>query len=175
MFQLQQIAYCSPDIPYCFMSLWLSSCFSCFLECASFLAPSSFLILTSSQSLSSSVTSGTKSLSDFPIRTYLLLILVSPAAQSCPILCDPMDCSTPGFLSIINSQTLLKLMCIEPMMPFNHLILCHPLFLLPSVFPRIKIFSSELALCIKWPEYWSFSFSISPSNEHSGLIFFKID
>ena len=84
MFQLQQIAYCSPDIPHCFMSLWLSSCFSCFLECASFLAPSSFLILTSSQSLSSSVTSGTKSLSDFPIRTYLLLILVSPAAQSCP-------------------------------------------------------------------------------------------
>ena len=86
-----------------------------------------------------------------------------------------MDCSTPGFLSIINSQTLLKLMCIEPMMPPNHLFLCHPLFLLLSVFPNIKVFFSESTLCIRWPKYWSFSFGISPSSGYSGLISFRLD
>ena len=78
-------------------------------------------------------------------------------------------------LSITNSQTLLKLMSIESVMPSNHLILCHPLLLLPSIFPIIKVFSSESALCIRWPKYWSFSFSISPSNEYSELISFRID
>ena len=70
---------------------------------------------------------------------------------------------------------LLKLMSIESMMPSNHLILCRPLLLLPSVFPSIRVFSNESALCIRWPKYWSFSFSISPSNEYSGLISFRID
>ena len=84
-----------------------------------------------------------------------------------------MDCSTPS-LSITNSQSLLKLMSIESVMPSNHLILCHPL-LLPSVFPSIRIFSNELVLCIRWPKYWSFSFSISPSNEYSASIFFRMD
>ena len=73
------------------------------------------------------------------------------------------------------SRSLLKLMSIELMMLPNHLILCHPLLLLPSVFPSIRVFSDESALCIRWPKYWSFSFSISPSNEYSGLISFRID
>ena len=78
-------------------------------------------------------------------------------------------------LSIINSQSLLKLMSIESVMPSNHLILYHPLLLLPSIFPRITIFSNESVLCIRWPKYWSFSFSISPSNEYLGLISFRMD
>ena len=86
-----------------------------------------------------------------------------------------MDLSTPGFRVHTNSQSLLKLTSIELIMPSNHLILCHPLLLLPSIFPSIRVFSNELVLCIRWPKYWSFSFSISPSNEYSGLIFSKID
>ena len=78
-------------------------------------------------------------------------------------------------LSIINSQSLLKLMSIESVMPSNHLILCHPLLLLPSIFPRIRVFSNKLVLHIKWPKYWSFSFNISHSNEYSGLISFRMD
>ena len=73
------------------------------------------------------------------------------------------------------SWSLLKLMSIESMMPSNHLILCHPLFFLPSIFPSLRVFSSESVLCIRWPKYWSFSFNISPSNEYSGLISFRID
>ena len=87
---------------------------------------------------------------------------------------DPMDCSMPGF-SITNSQSLLKLVSIELVMPSNHLILCRPLLLLPSIFPSIRAFSNESLLHIRWPKYWSFSFSISPSNEYSGLIYFSID
>ena len=78
-------------------------------------------------------------------------------------------------LSITNSRSLLKLMSIEPVMPSNHLILCHPLLLLPSPFPRIRVFSNELVLYIRWPKYWSSSFNISPSNEHPGLISFRMD
>ena len=77
-------------------------------------------------------------------------------------------------LSIANSWSLLKLMSIDSVMPSNHLILCHPLLLLPSIFPSIRVFSNEPVLCIRWPKYWSFSFSISPSNEYSGLISFRI-
>ena len=77
-------------------------------------------------------------------------------------------------LSITNSQSLLKLMSIGSMMPSNHLISCHPLLLLPSIFPSVRVFSNELALCIGWPEHWGFSFSVSPSNVYSGLIFFRI-
>ena len=82
-----------------------------------------------------------------------------------------MDCSMPGF-PVLHYQ-MLKLMSIESVMPSNHLILCHPLLLLPLIFPSIRIFSSVSALCIRWPENWSFS--ISPSNEYSGVIFFRID
>ena len=78
-------------------------------------------------------------------------------------------------LSITNSWSLLKLMSIKSVMPSNHFILCHPLLLLPSIFPSIRVFSNESVLCIRWPEYWSFSFSISPSNEYSGLISFRMD
>ena len=78
-------------------------------------------------------------------------------------------------MSITNSQSLLKLLCIELVMPSNHLTLCRPLLLLPSIFPSIRVFSNELVLCIRWPKYWSFSFSISPSNEYSGLISFRMD
>ena len=78
-------------------------------------------------------------------------------------------------LSITNSQSLLKLMSFESVMPSNHLILFHPLLLLPSIFPSIRVFSSESALCIRWPKYWSFSFSICPSNEYLGLISFRMD
>ena len=86
-----------------------------------------------------------------------------------------MDCSTPGFLSFTVSQSLLKLMFIELMMPSNHLILCHHFLFLPSIFPSIRVFSNELAVCIRWPKYGSFSFSISPSSEYSWLISFRTD
>ena len=87
----------------------------------------------------------------------------------------PWTAARQTFLSYTVSQTLVKLMSIESMMPSNHLILCHPLLLLPSVFPSIRIFSNKSALHIRWPNYWNFSFSISPSNEYSGLISFRMD
>ena len=97
----------------------------------------------------------------------------SSFSQSCPTLCDPMDCSTPGFLVYTNSWSLLRLMSIEPVMPSNHLILCHPLLLLLSIFPSIRVFSNKSTLCLRWPKYWSFSFS--SSNESSGLTSFRIN
>ena len=78
-------------------------------------------------------------------------------------------------LSITNTWRLHKLMSIESVMPSNHLVLCHPLLFLPSIFPSIRVFSNESALCIRWPKYWGFSFNISPSNEHSGLISLRMD
>ena len=87
----------------------------------------------------------------------------------------PWTAACQASLSFTISQSLLKLMSIELVMPSNHLILCHPLLLPPSIFPSIRIFSNESALHIRWPKYWSFSFSISPSNECSGLISFRID
>ena len=93
----------------------------------------------------------------------------------CLTLCDPMDCTMPGFLFFSNSGSLLKLMSIESVMPSNHLIFCHPLLLLPLVFRGMRVFSKKSVLCISWPKYWSFSFSISPSSEHPGLISFRMD
>ena len=87
----------------------------------------------------------------------------------------PWTAACQASLSIINSRSLHKLMSIELVMPSNHLILCCPLLLLPSIFPNIKVFSNESVLCIRWPKYWSFSFSISPSNEHPGLISLRMD
>jgi len=87
----------------------------------------------------------------------------------------PWTATHQASLSITNSHSLLKLMSIESVMPSNHLIFCHHLLLLSSIFPRIKIFSNESVLCMRWPKYWSFSLSISPSNEYSGLISFGID
>ena len=100
-------------------------------------------------------------------------IQFSSVTQSCPTLCDPMDCSMPVHHQLLWS--LLKLMSIESLVPSNHLILCCPLLLLPSIFPSIRVFSNELNLHIRWPKYWSFSFSISPSNEYSELISFRTD
>ena len=94
--------------------------------------------------------------------------------KSCPILCDLMDCSTPGFLSFTLSRSSFNLMSIESVMPSNHLIFCHPLLLLLPIPPTIRVFSNESSLHIRWPKYWSFSF-ISPSNEHPGLISFRMD
>ena len=99
----------------------------------------------------------------------------SSVAQSCLTLCNPMDCSTPGFPVHHQLQSLLKLMSIESVMLSNHLTLCHPLLLFPSIFPSVRVFSNESVLCIRWPKYWSFNFSISPSNEYSGLISFRMD
>ena len=87
----------------------------------------------------------------------------------------PWTTAHQASLSITGSRSLLKLMSIASVMPSNHLILCHPLLLLPSIFPSIRVFSNELVLHIGWPKYWSFSFNISPSNEYSGLISFRID
>ena len=87
----------------------------------------------------------------------------------------PWTAACQASLSITNSRCLLKLMCIELVMPSNHLIFCCPFLLLPSIFPSIRVFSGESPLCIRWPDYWSFSFNISPSNEYSRLISFRID
>ena len=87
----------------------------------------------------------------------------------------PWTAARQASLSITNSRSSLRLMSIDSVMPSNHLILCRPLLLPPSVFPSIRVFSNESILCIRWPNYWRFSFSISPSNEYSGLIFFKMD
>ena len=97
---------------------------------------------------------------------------------SCSVVSDsatPWTAARQAFLSITNLWSLPKLTSIELVMPSNHLILCGPLLLLPSIFPSIRVFSNKSALCIRWPKYWSFSFSISPSNEYSGLISFRID
>ena len=102
-------------------------------------------------------------------------LMFNSVTHSCPTFCYPTDCSTPGLPVHPNSQTLLKLMSIELEMPSNYLILYHPLLLLPSIFRSIRVFSSELAFRIRWPKYWSFNFSISLSNEYSGLISLRID
>ena len=96
-------------------------------------------------------------------------------AKSCPTFYNPMDCSTPVSLSFTISWSLLKLMSVESVMPSNHFTLCHPHLLLPSIFPSNRVISNESALHFKWPKYWNFNFSISPSNEYSGLSSFRID
>ena len=99
----------------------------------------------------------------------------SSVAQSCPTLCDAMIAARQASLSIINSGSSLRLASIESVMLSSHLILCHPLLLLPSVFPNIRVFSNKSVFPIRWPNYWSFSFSISPFNEYLRLISFRID
>ena len=100
---------------------------------------------------------------------------VSSVTQPCLTLFNPMDCSTPGFPVHHQLWSLLKLMSIKSVMPSKHLILCRPLLLPPSIFPSVRVFLNESALHIRWPKYWSFSFSISPSNEYSGLISLRMD
>ena len=102
-------------------------------------------------------------------------IKFSSVVQSCPTPCKPWTAARQASLSNTNFWSPPKLMSIESVMLYNHLILCRPLLLLPSIFPSIRVFSNESALCIRWPEYWSFSFNIRPSNEHPGLISFRMD
>ena len=115
------------------------------------------------------------------IATLKMQSQFSSVAQSCPTFCDPVNRSMPGLPvhhqlpEFTNSRSSLKLMSIELVMPSSHLILCRPLLLLPRIPSGIRVFSSESALRMRWPKYWSFSFSISPSNEHPGLISFRMD
>ena len=119
------------------------------------------------------MSSGTCKLKQWNTTTHLFSF--SLVAQSCPTPCNPMDCSMPGLPVHHHSRTLPKLMSTESLMPSNHLILCCPLLLPPSIFPSIRVFSNESVLRIRWPKYWSFSFNISPSNEHPRLISFRMD
>ena len=113
---------------------------------------------------------------EFPKTLYRPVQFSSVQSLSCVwLFATPWTASRQASLSITNSQSLPKLMSIESVMPSNHLILCHPLLLLPSIFPNIRVFSNESAFCIRWPKYWSFSFNISPSNEYPGLISFRMD
>ena len=110
-----------------------------------------------------------------PVLSSKLFFIVVQFPSRVQLFVTPCTAARQASLSITNSWSLPKSMSIESVMPFNHLILCRPLVLLPSIFPSIKVFSNELALRIRWPKYWIFSFSISPSNEYSGLISFRID
>ena len=104
-----------------------------------------------------------------------MIVSVNQFSLSVVSFCDPIDCSTPGLPVHRQLPEFTQLMSIESVMPCNHLILCCHLLLQTSIFPSIRVFSSESAFCIRWPKYWSFSFSISSSNEYSGLISFRID
>ena len=114
------------------------------------------------------------------VGNLIIIHQLSSVTQSCLTLCDPhATTACQASLSITSSRSLPKLMSIKSVMPSNHLILCHPLchplLLLPSIFPSIRVFSNESALCLRWPRYWSFSFNISPFNEYSGLISFRMN
>ena len=112
-----------------------------------------------------------------PIRTLILILrLISVQPPSCVrIFVTPWNAARQASLSFAISRSLLKLMSVELVMPSNHLTLCRPLLLSPPIFPSSRVFSNEMPLCIRWPKHWTFSFSIGPSNEYSGLIFFRMD
>ena len=126
----------------------------------------------------SSLTKGTRNWTWNTCHRLFSLPLKSSSVQSLShvlLFATPWTAARQASLSITNSRSLLKLMSIESVLPSNHLILCHPIFLLPSIFPSIRVFSNESALCIRWPKYWGFSYSLSPSNEYLGLISFRMD
>ena len=102
-------------------------------------------------------------------------VVVVPSLSCVRLFSTPWTAASQASLSFTISQSLLKLMFIESVIPSKHLVLCHPLLLLPLIFPSIRVFSNDSALCIRWPKYWNFSFSLSPSNKYSGLISFRID
>ena len=104
------------------------------------------------------------------IKIVLPVVVCSSVAKLCPTLCDPMDCTMSGFCVLHHLLEFAQLISIESVIPSNHLILCHSLLFLPSIFPGIRVFSNELALCIRWPKDWNSSFITSPSNKYSGLI-----
>ena len=133
-------------------------------------------LISPSHPLRSSLSNKLSSLCSFTLAIILYSsVQFSSVAQACPTLCDPIDCSMPGIPVHHQLLSLFKLMFIELVMPSNHFILCHPLLPLPPIFPSIRVFSNESVLHIRWPKYWSFSFNISPSNEYSGLISFRMD
>ena len=111
----------------------------------------------------------------FPVVVWMCSVQFSSVAQLCLTLGDPMDWSMPGLPVHHQLPESTKRMSIKLVVPSNHFILCHPLLLLPSIFPSVMVFSNESALQIRWPKYWSFSFNISPSCEQSGLISFRVD
>jgi len=113
----------------------------------------------------------TKIMASCPISS----VQFSSVIQSCPTLCNPMNCSTPGLPVHYQLPGSPRLMSIEAVMPSRHLVLCHALLFPPPIPPSIRVFSNESALRIGWPKYWSFSFNIGPSNEHAGLISFRMD
>ena len=114
-------------------------------------------------------------IAQFSRFTRLIILQFSSVAQSCPILCNPMNHSTLGLPVHTNSRSPPKPRSIESVLPSNHLILCRPLLLLPPILPSIRVFSNESTLCMRWPKYWSFSVSIIPSKEIPGLISFRMD
>ena len=116
-----------------------------------------------------------KSLLHVCISIQFRSVQFSSFTQLCLTLCDPMNRSTPGLPVHHHLQEFTQTQSIKSVMPSSHLILCHPLLLLPSIFPNIRVFSNESVFCIRWPKYWSFRFNISPSNEYSGLISFRMD
>ena len=140
----------------------------CYLTISSSAAPFSFCLQSFPESryfpISQLFTLCSPSIGASASATILPPSFFCPVAQSCLTLCDPMDCSTPGFPVLHHLPELPKLMCTESVMASNHLILCRPLLLVPSMLPSIRVFSNKLALPITWPKYWSFSFSISLSN-----------
>ena len=149
----------------------------CFIHIRTFLSQKSY-----GQSKNKAYPGKQRSLSNFPAK--LLSVSLSPGGYSLQFIsvahwfqlfATPWTAARQASLSITNSQSLLKLMSIAWVMPSNHLIFCRPLFLPPSIFPSIGVFSNELVLRIRWPKYWSFSFTISPSNEYPGLISFRMD
>ena len=102
-------------------------------------------------------------------------VQLSSVTQQCPTFCNPIVCRKKASPSITSSHSMLKFMSSESMLPFSHLILCHPLLLLPVILPSIRVFSNESVLHIRWPKHQNFNFIISPTNQYSGLIFFRID
>jgi len=116
-----------------------------------------------------------KDASSLERKLWQISVQFSSVTQLCLTLCDPTDCSMPGLPVHQELLSLLKLMSIELVMPSNNLILCHPIYLPPSIFPSIRVFSNESTVHMRWPKYWSFSFSMSPSKEYSGLISFRMD
>ena len=117
----------------------------------------------------------TEDMLEISLCTEYSIAVVVQSLNHVPLFTTPWTAAYQAFLSFTISQSLLKIKSIESIMPSNHLILCHPLLPLLSIFPSIRVFSNELALYIRWPKYWSFSFSISPSNEYSELVSFRID
>ena len=109
------------------------------------------------------------------VAVHFISLIAVQLLSRVPLSATPWTAARHASLSFTTSWSLLKLISLKSVMPSNHLILCHPLLLLPLIFPSIRVFSNESALHIRWPKYWSFSFSISPSNEYSGLISFMID